>query len=74
MILSNRRGNQQKLIHRKFHANVEKSFFAVLVTKHWNRLRRETAVSLSVDIQEPSVCKRAICSGEPVGEGGDWAS
>ncbi|KFV84004.1 hypothetical protein N308_10824, partial [Struthio camelus australis] len=32
--------NGQKLKHGKFHLNLRKNFFAVMVTEHWNRLPR----------------------------------
>ena len=44
------RGN---LEHRKFHLIMRKNFFTVRVTEYWNRLPRETVVSLYRDIQNP---------------------
>lgn len=51
VLLSNRmRSKEQKLMHRKFHSNMRKNFFAVQVTKNWNRLSRESVESPSLDI------------------------
>ena len=44
------RGN---LEHRKFHLTMRKNFFTVRVTEYWNRLPKETVVSLYRDIQNP---------------------
>ena len=44
------RGNEQKLMHRKFHLNMRKNFFTVWVTKHWNRLSREAVECPSLGI------------------------
>jgi len=44
------RGNGHKLKNRKFHLNMRKNFFALRVTKHWNRLHREVVKSPSLEI------------------------
>jgi len=36
------RGNGHKLNHRKFQTNMTTVFFTMRVTKHWNRLPRES--------------------------------
>ncbi|TRZ22424.1 hypothetical protein HGM15179_004697 [Zosterops borbonicus] len=45
-----KRGNRQKLMSRKFHLNVGKSFFTVQVTEHWNRFPREVGECASLEI------------------------
>ena len=50
------RGSGHKTEHRKFCSNMQKNFFIVRVTEHWNRLPREIAVSFSGDIQDLSGC------------------
>lgn len=42
------------LMPRKFHLDMRKLFFAVCVTKRWNRLPRECGVFLTGDIQKLS--------------------
>jgi len=44
------RSRGQKLEHRKFHTNMQKNFFAMRVTKHWNRVPREVEESPSLEI------------------------
>jgi len=47
------RGNRHKHEHRKFHTNMQRSFFTVRVTEHRNRLPREVVDS---PIQDPFGC------------------
>ena len=44
------RSNGHKMEHRKFHTNMQKNFFTVRVTEHWNRLPREVVESPSLEI------------------------
>ena len=44
------RNNGLKLERRKFHTNMQKNFFTVRVTEHWNRLCREVMESPSVEL------------------------
>ncbi|KFV74836.1 hypothetical protein N308_06981, partial [Struthio camelus australis] len=44
--------NGHKLKYKKFHSNIRKSFFTVRVVEHWNRLPKEVAQSLSLEIFE----------------------
>ena len=48
------RSNGLRLEHRKFHTNIWKNLFMVMVTEHWHRLPR--------DVVEPSVeiCKTSL--------------
>ena len=45
-------GNENKLEYRKFCKNMIKSLLIMMVTEHWNRLRREAAESPSLEIFE----------------------
>jgi len=44
------RSNGLKLEPSKFHTNMQKNFFMVRVTEHWNRLPREAMKSPSMEI------------------------
>ena len=51
VVCSNRRkSNGLELEHRKFCTNMQKNFFTVRVTEHWNRLCREVMESPSVEL------------------------
>ena len=51
VVCSNRtRSNGLKLVHRKLYTNMQKNFFRVRVTEHWNRLPREVVESSPVEI------------------------
>ena len=55
------RENSNKLEHRMFHTNMQRNFFTVRVTEHWNRLPREVVDSPSLGIVKthPDAC---LCS------------
>ena len=51
VVCSNRtRNNGLNLEYRKFHKNMWKNFFMVMVMKHWNRLVREVVESPSMEV------------------------
>jgi len=45
-----------KLEYSKFHTNMQKNFFMVRVTEHWNKLPTEVEVFFFGDIQAPREC------------------
>ena len=44
------RSSSLKLEHRKFHTNMQKNFFMVRVTEHWNRLPKEVVECPSMEL------------------------
>jgi len=51
VVCSNRtRSNGLKTEHGKFCTNMQKNFYMIRVTEHWNRLLREAVESLSMEI------------------------
>lgn len=44
------RSNDLKLEHRKFHTNIWKNYFTVIVMEHWIRLPRDVVESPSMKI------------------------
>ena len=44
------RSNDLKLEHRKFHTNIWKNYFTVIVMEHWIRLPRDVVESPSMEI------------------------
>ena len=45
-------GKGHKMEHRKFRTNMQKNFFTVRVTEHWDRLPREV-----VELPSPEIFK-----------------
>ena len=48
MLPSNR--TSSKLEHSKFHMDMRRNFFTLIVTEHWNKLTREVVESASLEI------------------------
>lgn len=43
-------GNRQKLVHKMFNTNMQKTLFTMRMMEHWNKLPREILASLSPEI------------------------
>lgn len=54
------RRNVLKLVHRKYHTNMQ-NFFTVRVMEHWNRLPRGCGLSFYRDIRDTFGCL-PVCS------------
>ena len=55
-------GHDHKLEHRKFHTNMQRNFFTVMVTEHRNKLSREVVKSSSLEIFKTCLCS-LLCRG-----------
>ena len=50
LVVCSDRTRSLKLEQRNFHTHIQKNFFTVRVTEHWNRLPREVVESPSMEI------------------------